>query len=75
MEDQGGSETVEVFLDNLGECLGSKDDVDKELVKILKQHILKVSPARDVVVQAMKDILVLATSRAESIVGEGKTHE
>ncbi|MEF3698236.1 hypothetical protein [Desulfolutivibrio sp.] len=75
MEDQGSSGTVEVFLATLGESLEGKDDVDKELVKILKEHILKVSPAQDVVVQAMKDILALATNRVESIIEERTTHE
>jgi len=75
MEGQGSSETVEDFLVTLGESLRGKDDADKELVKILKENILKVSPARDVVAQAMKEILALATSRAESIIEEGMTHE
>jgi len=67
MEGQANSlETPDAFLTALGESLGDKEGVDEGLAKILKVHILKVSPAQDAVTQAKNAILKLATERAES---------
>jgi hypothetical protein len=64
VEDGKLTEEPEVFLASLGESLSEMEGVDKELVEILKAHLLKVSPASDAVTQANKAIQKLAGQRA-----------
>jgi len=64
-------ETPATFLTSLGESLRKQEGADVDLIDILRDHILKASPAQNAVALAKAAIIELARTRANPHEKEG----